>query len=85
LPTARTHGSNRSHLGGPERKRISHRFRLLAERIDVHSLNAVGLRLHKAHVGQATIADRPTVRELMQEAASAIGGHKFSQQFLLAE
>ena len=28
----------------------------LAERIDVHSLNAIGLRLYKSHVGQATIA-----------------------------
>src|SRR6266404_5228352 len=39
----------------------------LAERIDVHSLNAVGLRLYKAHVGQATIADRKIIRELVQE------------------
>ena len=30
----------------------------LAERIDVHSLNAIGLRLYKAHVGPATIASR---------------------------
>lgn len=30
----------------------------LAERIDVHSLTAIGLRLYKAHVGQATIAIR---------------------------
>jgi superfamily I DNA/RNA helicase len=57
----------------------------LAERIDVHSLNAVGLRLHKAHVGPANIADRQTVRELMQEAATAVVGHKFGQHFLLTE
>ena len=54
----------------------------LAERIDVHSLNAIGLRLYKAHVGPATIASREVVRELMQEAASAVGGHKFSLHFL---
>ena len=29
----------------------------LAERIDVHSLNAIGLRLYKAHVGPATLAE----------------------------
>ena len=29
----------------------------LAERIDVYSLNAIGLRLYKAHVGPATIAE----------------------------
>ena len=37
----------------------------LAERIDVHSLNAIGLRLYKAHVGQATIASRDAIRELV--------------------
>src|SRR5437762_8492565 len=29
----------------------------LAERIDVYSLNAIGLRLYKAHIGPAKIAD----------------------------
>jgi superfamily I DNA/RNA helicase len=57
----------------------------LAERIDVHSLNAIGLRLHKAHVGQATIASRKIVRELVKEAASAVGGHRFGLHFLLTE
>ena len=57
----------------------------LAERIDVHSLNAIGLRLYKAHVGQATIASRKIMRELVQEAASAVGGHKFGLHFLLTE
>ena len=57
----------------------------LAERIDVYSLNAIGLRLYKAHVGQATIASREIVRELMREAANAVGGHKFGQHFLLTE
>jgi hypothetical protein len=50
----------------------------LAERIDVYSLNAIGLRLYKTHVGQATIASREIVGELLREAASAVGGHKFS-------
>jgi len=57
----------------------------LAERIDVHSLNAIGLRLYKAHVGLATIASREVLRELMKEAASAVGGHKFSLHFLVTE
>jgi superfamily I DNA/RNA helicase len=57
----------------------------LAERINVYSLNAIGLRLYKAHVGQATIASREIVRELVEEAASAVGGHKFSLHFLLVE
>jgi hypothetical protein len=57
----------------------------LAERIDVHSLNAIGLRLYKSHVGQATIASRDVARELLQEAASAVEGHKFALHFLVAE
>jgi len=57
----------------------------LAERIDVYSLNAIGLRLYKTHVGQATIASREIVGELLREAASAVVGHKFSLHFLLTE
>jgi len=57
----------------------------LAERIDVHSINAIGLRLYKTHVGQATIASPEIIRELMKEAASAVGGHKFGLHFLLTE
>ena len=57
----------------------------LAERIDVHSLDAIGLRLYKAHIGQATIASREIVRELLKESASAVAGHKFGLHFLLTE
>src|SRR5207247_1587320 len=57
----------------------------LGERIDVYSLDAVGLRLHKSHVGQATIATPKIVREVIQEASNAVAGHKFSLHFLLAE
>lgn len=57
----------------------------LGERIDVHSLPAIGLRLHRAHVGPATLASRDTVRELIREAGRAVGGHKFSVAFLIAE
>ncbi len=57
----------------------------LAERIDVHSINAIGLRLYKAHVGPATIASREIVRELVSEAANVVGGHKFGLHFLLTE
>jgi len=57
----------------------------LAERIDVHSLNAIGLRLYKAHVGQPNMASRDVLRELIREAASAVEGHKFSPHFLFTE
>ena len=57
----------------------------LAERIDVHSLNAIGLRLYKAHVGQATIASREVVRELLQEAAERRGRTQVRPHFLVTE
>jgi hypothetical protein len=43
----------------------------LAERIDVYSLNAIGLRLYKAQIGPPKIADRATVSELMRQATTA--------------
>ena len=57
----------------------------LAERIDVHSLDAIGLRLYKTHVGPAMIASREVLRELIKESASAMPDHKFSLHFLLTE
>ncbi len=57
----------------------------LGERIDVYSLNIIGLRLYNAHIGPATIASREIVHELVNGAASAVGGHKFSLHFLLTE
>jgi mRNA-degrading endonuclease RelE of RelBE toxin-antitoxin system len=57
----------------------------LAERIDVHSLDAIGLRLYTAQVGQAQIVARDVLRELINEAASAAGDHKFGPHFLFTE
>jgi mRNA-degrading endonuclease RelE of RelBE toxin-antitoxin system len=57
----------------------------MAERIDVYSLDAIGLRLYKTHVGQASVATREIVRELVKEAADAVRGHKFGLHFLLTE
>jgi superfamily I DNA/RNA helicase len=57
----------------------------LAERIDVHSLNALGLRLYKAHCGPVKLASRDAMRDLLGEASKAVSGHKFSLHFLLTE
>jgi len=54
----------------------------LAERIDVHSLNAIGKRLYKAHVGPA---ESDLVRDLLKKASADVGGHKFSMHFLMTE
>ena len=57
----------------------------LAERIDVHSLDAIGLRLYKPHFGPAALAGPETICGLIKEAGSAVDGHKFSLHFLLTE
>jgi mRNA-degrading endonuclease RelE of RelBE toxin-antitoxin system len=57
----------------------------LGERIDVHSLNSIGLRLYKSLCGPVTLASRDVTRELLGEASKAVGGHKFSLHFLLTE
>jgi mRNA-degrading endonuclease RelE of RelBE toxin-antitoxin system len=57
----------------------------LAERIDVHSLNALGLRLYKSHCGPVNLASSNTLRELLDEASKAAVGHKFSLHFLFTE
>jgi superfamily I DNA/RNA helicase len=57
----------------------------LAERIDVHSVDALGLRLHKTHCGHVKLAGRIELRELLRAESQAVGGHKFSLHFLLTE
>lgn len=57
----------------------------LGERIDVHSLNALGLRLYRSLVGPVKSASRSDVRELLRGASKAVSGHKFSLYFPLTE
>ena len=57
----------------------------LAERIDVCSLDAIGLRLYRAHLGMESIASRDMLMELLQTFADTVEGHKFSLYFLISE
>jgi AAA domain/UvrD-like helicase C-terminal domain len=57
----------------------------LAERIDVQSIDAIGLQLYRAHVGTATIVSDEVLRELMRKAAGVVEGHKFGIHFLITE
>jgi mRNA-degrading endonuclease RelE of RelBE toxin-antitoxin system len=57
----------------------------LGERIDVHSLPAVGARLYKAHVAEPRLADPADIRTAIADAAKHVGGHKFGSAFLAAE
>ena len=66
-------------------KRLLGNEPLLAERIDVYSLNTLGLRLYKSLKGTATIASQKIIRDLIEVAKETVGGHKFSLQFLFTE
>lgn len=57
----------------------------LGERLDVHAMNAIGLRLYELNFGRASVAIRETVNQLLAEAAASIEGHRFSQHFLWTE
>jgi mRNA-degrading endonuclease RelE of RelBE toxin-antitoxin system len=72
------------HLQNQLNRLISSEPRL-AERIDVYSINAIARRLYKLHLGAVKIATRDDVNDLLREASTAVGGHKFTQHFLLTE
>jgi hypothetical protein len=57
----------------------------LGERIDVHSLNAVGIRLHRSLIGSATIASPQQIKDALKRAAANTNAHKFSAHFLWTE
>ncbi len=66
------------------RRLISNEPRL-GERLEVHSMNAIGRRLYEVNIGHPQIASREAVRDILSEAAGATKGNKFSLQFLMTE
>ena len=57
----------------------------IAERLEVHSMSAIGRRLYAASVGRLSHARDDDVRELLRDAASGVEGHRFSAHFLWTE
>jgi hypothetical protein len=57
----------------------------VAERLEVHGLPALGVRLYKAQVGHVEIASRDDITSILQNAAQRASDHGFSQVFLRAE
>lgn len=56
-----------------------------ADRLEVHSLPAIGIRLYKTHFGEPKIAPSVEITNLLQRTANSVAPHKFSDQFLRAE
>lgn len=63
---------------------ISHEPRL-AERVEVYSVNAIGLRLYQFNFGPPQIASPEHIQQLIEEAASKADEHNFSMHFLMTE
>lgn len=57
----------------------------LAERLEVHSLRGIAMRLHEANLGRVNLATEDQLRDLILEASSAAAAHRFSAQFLWTE
>lgn len=57
----------------------------LGERIDVHSIDAIGSRLFEKHIGKLKLADQTEIKSRMQAAMAAGDSGKFTIGFLLSE
>ena len=57
----------------------------LGERLEVHSMNAIGRRLYELNVGKAHVASRDAVQRAIEKAANAVGNNRFSMHLLLTE
>lgn len=57
----------------------------IAERLEVHSLNAVGKRLYELNFGRQQIASQEQIRKFMLEACQEVDEHQFSLYILMKE
>jgi len=59
------------------RRLISNQPRL-AERLDVHSMDALGLRLYELNFGRTQMASREVIRELLADAAAGVEANRLA-------
>ena len=57
----------------------------IGERLEVHAMNAIGLRLYKLNHGLPKIASRREIQILLEEAAEEINAQKLTLHFLISE
>lgn len=57
----------------------------LSERLDIYSINEVGLRFYKSNIGPPNIITIDQLGELIAKISLEAEKHKFSQQFLVSE
>ncbi|MFZ1220110.1 MAG: 3'-5' exonuclease [Chthoniobacterales bacterium] len=73
-----------SALSSKLRRLISNDPRL-GERIDLHSLDALGLRLYQSRFGQPKLATKIDVSDAIRNASAEVADHKFRDRFLTTE
>ncbi|MCH9031286.1 MAG: UvrD-helicase domain-containing protein [candidate division Zixibacteria bacterium] len=66
------------------RRLISNEPRI-GERLEVHSLDAIGRRLYAAHFEKQTMATYEEISAILQSASTKVEDHKFSLHFLKTE
>lgn len=57
----------------------------LGDQIEVYAMNTLGERLYGLNLGKVRIATSDTIRALVSESAAKVGGHSFSDHFLVTE
>lgn len=57
----------------------------LAERLEVHAMDAIGQRLYERHFGRPQLVSREHVRKIIAESATSAAVQKFKPGFLYAE
>ena len=57
----------------------------LAERLEVHPMSGIARRLYEANLGTPKLIAADEVRELLDQAASEVEGHRFSSTFVRTE
>jgi hypothetical protein len=58
---------------------------LLAERLEVQAMNAMGTRLYEAQFGKFETLDRVQLQDLLREECAKVPGWRFSPSFVLSE
>jgi mRNA-degrading endonuclease RelE of RelBE toxin-antitoxin system len=66
------------------RRLISNEPRI-AERLEVHAIDAIGRRLYESHFGPPQIVPRETITRMLADAATKVERHKFSPHVLITE
>jgi len=57
----------------------------LGERLEVHSMRGIGLRLYESNFGRAALATDEQVKEILRSVCSGAASHRFSPHFLWTE